>query len=1029
MPEERFRLIVEQDTRQAVAANTRLEAQMGRTTAAGAAMGRMFIWLGGVAAIGGFAKKLVTTGMEFQTLENRLITFTGSAAVAREEMERFARISTQTPATIQQVTEAAIGLRARGFDPTSESIKTLADIAAASGKDIVTAMQAVTQAGFGEAEMLKQFGIVMTQQGDRATIKYDDLTRVVKKDSKEIVNALLEIGRVKFAGAAERESKTLAGSLSTLRGNVDLLTNSIAGSSGLIENLGTLTRSLNELAGNAGFLKMISVVSEAATKLTTFNILMKLLESRERLLQGETDETTAALKKLAGAFDSGGGDVDKYRSKIDALIRSLGEWQTAAQAVESQALRIFEATTGPTESIATSPTGFLPTDNQIAVFGSRVTQVLTDAGITWMDWLKAAWKDLGDFILAILTNAGLRAGDALVDALLSGDASGLESAFTDIGRDMGGQIGEGIGMWFGGPGGAILGNILGQLIGNSIGKVVGGVVTSILSVLGLTKDPHHIRGSFSVGPGADVPGSNTNLAGQFFSGVGGTPEAQSIGNQMLSQIEEIFTTIQDAIGATLNLTQTMIVQVRRDGSAILEIVTNNVRQIIGVFGTVQEAMEAGIAQLLSTALVNSEHVLAQAFEEVLGRAAEAGIDATLQQIQTLASVYEGLSNLLRPQDSVLAQIEEYRRQLEALGLTAEAAAPLLAMAAQAEQERLRQLELAARQVEAGIFGGIVGILESMGAAEENARLIARFKQMEFQLTILELRERIRSALYLGQITLMQAQAWAGILDQADTFGRRLTNFMARAADSSRDIADTLGEASDDFGDDFESAVFGQNVFESAADWWASQVQQIQGFIDNFAGVGLNRNPLEQLQATWNQFLAEFGWIGVDHPRFQQSQAAFLAAWERLVDQMKDKLAGFIEGLTGTFGQATPLELLASAQSSFDDLLAAALGGDMDAFNQLEGAAQSLLDLAAGIFGTSTGDFAAIFDQVTSGLQAALGATFEPVLSGTEQQTAALMTPLTSIASTNVSIDDKMDTLTDAVNNLGASGSFGAAPGF
>jgi hypothetical protein len=87
----------------------------------------------------------------------------------------------------------------------------------------------------------------------------------------------------------------------------------------------------------------------------------------------------------------------------------------------------------------------------------------------------------------------------------------------------------------------------------------------------------------------------------------------------------------------------------------------------------------------------------------------------------------------------------------------------------------------------------------------------------------------------------------------------------------------------------------------------------------------------------------------------------------------DRLREFRDSLLlDEFAPGTPVEKAGLAMQEFQDLLALALTGDVDAINALQAAAQDALRLGAAAFGTSTEQFAAIWDQIMEGLNAVLG---------------------------------------------------------
>ena len=255
-----------------------VERQAGRTSSSAKKLAA------GMAAIGvGFVatklvRDVVRVSAEFEQLRAQLKTI--GASNAFDGIAKFAR---ETPNSLQEVTRSFIGLKARGFDPTEKAMRDIGNLGAAFGKPIETAMQAVTQAAFGEAEMLKQFGIIMRQQGDQVTITFNGVTKTVQKDSKAIFNALLEISNQNFGNAMGDQMDTFNGAVSNLNDTWEQLLDALGNGSGLMHEV--LTPAVQTLTGALGVLVTGLKTSKGEWKLA----LGEMLQSLVPVLQGMRD--------------------------------------------------------------------------------------------------------------------------------------------------------------------------------------------------------------------------------------------------------------------------------------------------------------------------------------------------------------------------------------------------------------------------------------------------------------------------------------------------------------------------------------------------------------------------------------------------------------------------------------------------------------------------------------------------------------------------------------------------------------------
>lgn len=180
----------------------------GATVAAGAAGAAMF--------------PFVKTAAQFEQYQAILETVDGSQAKAAKSMQWISNFAVSTPYELDQVTEAYVRLRAYGMEPTNGLLRTLGDTSAAMGKDVMSAVEAIADAITGENERLKEFGIKASTKGNTITYTYTDKNgiqkqmQVMKNDRKAIEQGLRQIWDEKYAGAMERQSKTIGGLWSNL---------------------------------------------------------------------------------------------------------------------------------------------------------------------------------------------------------------------------------------------------------------------------------------------------------------------------------------------------------------------------------------------------------------------------------------------------------------------------------------------------------------------------------------------------------------------------------------------------------------------------------------------------------------------------------------------------------------------------------------------------------------------------------------------------------------------------------------------
>lgn len=178
------------------------------------------------AAVAGFgavaARSLISTASEFERFQTILETVEGSSEGAKASMKWVSDFAAKTPFELAEVTDNFVRLRAYGIDPTKGTLKTLGDTAAAMGRPLEQAVEALADAVTGENERLKEFGITASKVGEKI---YYQFTNKNGKQMKAVVNAnnramiestLTAIWNENYGGAADKLSQTWEGMVSNL---------------------------------------------------------------------------------------------------------------------------------------------------------------------------------------------------------------------------------------------------------------------------------------------------------------------------------------------------------------------------------------------------------------------------------------------------------------------------------------------------------------------------------------------------------------------------------------------------------------------------------------------------------------------------------------------------------------------------------------------------------------------------------------------------------------------------------------------
>lgn len=332
------------DIRTATKELDRLENQAGKSekatdglSKATDGLSKKTIALAASAAALAAAYKIATSAIrvtaEFEKLSASLETVTGSSEAATDAMAMIREMASETPFSVQQLTESFIKLKALGLDPSREALISYGNTASAMGKDLNQMIEAVADAATGEFERLKEFGIKAKSEGDRVSFTFQGITKTVGKNAAEIEGYLRDIGEFQFAGAMEKQMDTLDGAFSNFNDSMDNLLLSIgeAGVAGqtkqaILELSALLSDPKTIGAATALTSALVDGMLFAGKGVTTF--ILELTDLGDAI--GAYGAVMAAVAKFD--FEQAERIVDlrkQERAEIDAAIEKIWEEKAA----------------------------------------------------------------------------------------------------------------------------------------------------------------------------------------------------------------------------------------------------------------------------------------------------------------------------------------------------------------------------------------------------------------------------------------------------------------------------------------------------------------------------------------------------------------------------------------------------------------------------------------------------------------------------------------------------------------------------
>lgn len=217
---------------------------------------------------------VIRTGAAFESYLATLETAEGSSQKARLAMSWVERFAKTTPYDLAQVTEAYIALRNYGIDPTTGSLTSVGNAASAMNKSVMQGVEALADAQTGEFERLKEFGIRARAESGSVRFTYmkdgKEMTVSAKNNAAAINAALLGIFDARFAGAMDRQSRTLNGLWSNLMDGFTAFQRQIA-DAGVFDylkgELQTLLGNVDQMAANGRLAAWAKQISAALIEL------------------------------------------------------------------------------------------------------------------------------------------------------------------------------------------------------------------------------------------------------------------------------------------------------------------------------------------------------------------------------------------------------------------------------------------------------------------------------------------------------------------------------------------------------------------------------------------------------------------------------------------------------------------------------------------------------------------------------------------------------------------------------------------
>lgn len=385
----------------------------------------------GLGSIGAIGTQIVSTSAQFEKFQAVLETIEGSSAKAKASMDWVADFAAKTPYELNGVTDAFVKLKAYGIDPQAGALRSAGDAAAAMGKPLEEAVEALADAMTGENERLKSFGITTQTTGNQ--IKYNwtengkQMTAIAKKNSREQIQAVIEgIWNRNYGGAMQKLTTTWDGMWSNLQ---DTLTRfyKMVGDAGIFEELkGELAgvlKTLDQMAADGSLQAFAQTISD--------ELVSAFRELKSWVVAVDWKAFWLDLKAFAGGVASVVSALGGLKGIAIIIATVMGVQVLASIVGLTTGLITLAAAAGP--ALIAIATGFKALLLATGPIGMAIALIAYTAYVLYEHWDSVGpwFAQLWDSITAVL-----RGAYEVIAGILTGDFGRAFDGFMSIGQGM-----------------------------------------------------------------------------------------------------------------------------------------------------------------------------------------------------------------------------------------------------------------------------------------------------------------------------------------------------------------------------------------------------------------------------------------------------------------------------------------------------------------------------------------------------------------------------------------------------------------
>lgn len=385
----------------------------------------------GLGSIGAIGTQIVGTSAQFEKFRTVLETIEGSSAKAKASMDWVATFAAKTPYELNGVTDAFVKLKAYGIDPQAGALRSAGDAAAAMGKPLEQAVEALADAMTGENERLKEFGITTEKTGDNIVYRWQQngkaMVATAKKNSRDQIQAVIQgIWNSRYGGAMDKLSSTWDGMWSNLQ---DILTKFYK----MIGDAGIFNELKGELAGVLSTLDQMAADGslQAFAQTISDELVSAFRELKSWVMAVDWKAFWLDLKAFAGGVATVVSALGGLKGIAIIIATVMGVQVLASIVGLTTGLITLAAAAGP--ALIAIATGFKALLLATGPIGMAIALIAYTAYVLYENWDSVVpwFAQLWESITTVL-----RGAYEVIAGILTGDFGRAFDGFMSIGQGM-----------------------------------------------------------------------------------------------------------------------------------------------------------------------------------------------------------------------------------------------------------------------------------------------------------------------------------------------------------------------------------------------------------------------------------------------------------------------------------------------------------------------------------------------------------------------------------------------------------------